>query len=230
MQLDCPDDFAPVCGCDKNTYINECNAIYKGGIKYFTPNPCQCKDTNLINLEKNCNDLFIKDPVCGCDSVIYLNSCQAIYKHGITAFYKGICKNTCIASNLIDTFSICSEVYDPICGCDKKTYLNECVARNKFGVTTWQKGHCDSINNVEEKAFITINLYPNPVLNELTIESNEYPVERYKITSLDGNIVAGNPIFQKKFQCKLNGFRSGLYIIHLVINGSSYKRKIIITN
>lgn len=62
------------------------------------------------------------------------------------------------------------------------------------------------------------------MLNELTIESNEYPVERYKITSLDGNIVAGNPIFQKKFQCKLNGFRSGLYIIHLVINGSSYKK------
>ena len=40
----------------------------------------------------------------------------------------------------IDT--ACLEVYEPVCGCDIRTYSNECYAR-KAGVTSYVDGECN---------------------------------------------------------------------------------------
>lgn len=55
----------------------------------------------------------------------------------------------CIDSSLIVPGGNCITLWDPVCGCDGKTYGNSCEARIFHGVTSWTPGVCPTAGNCD---------------------------------------------------------------------------------
>lgn len=125
--------YAPVCGCNGITYSNSCVAINFGGVTTWTEGECgtinTCVNTSQIDSTVMCPTVF--EPVCGCDSITYSNSCVAQYYSGITAWTAGPCQSninyadSCADLTLID-FGVCdmflgyglvNGICSPISGC-----------------------------------------------------------------------------------------------------------------
>ena len=56
-----------------------------------------CIDSNLINLNVLCPAIY--EPVCGCDSITYSNSCEATNYGGVASFTEGECGSAKLTEN-----------------------------------------------------------------------------------------------------------------------------------
>jgi len=115
----CAEIFAPVCGCDGETYGNACEAAAAG----FS---IRSQGTCPVAGESICGG--IAGFVCAAGELCKFTdgSCGAADQSGY-----------CIAIP-----NVCTTVVDEVCGCDEVTYSNECEAE-RAGVSIIRRGACD---------------------------------------------------------------------------------------
>jgi hypothetical protein len=111
----CPEVYFPVCGCDGHTYGNVCEAA-AAGASLAHRGPCAQRCGTIVGLP--CDEgQFCELPPGSCGG----------------ADLEGVC---------VDVPGGCITLWDPVCGCDGRTYGNDCERRGAQ-VTLAHTGSCE---------------------------------------------------------------------------------------
>ncbi len=114
----CTQEFSPVCGCDEQTYSNPCRAN-SAGINVAHRGPCEPS----------------ADAFCG--GIAGTVCADGFY----CLFAEGSCGSSDQSGVCDEIPEVCTEIFQPVCGCDGETYANDCFAATA-GVSVASEGEC----------------------------------------------------------------------------------------
>lgn len=118
IPTECPNSDKPVCGCDGQEYLNTCFASMNS-MSAIVSGPCEAP---VVACTQNGSE-------CGVDQF-----CQ--FDPGFQCGWAGQ------AGLCAERPQACDLTFEPVCGCDQKTYSNSCLAANA-GVSVVHYGTCE---------------------------------------------------------------------------------------
>lgn len=243
----CTTLYAPVCGCNGITYSNSCVATNLGGVTSWTEGECgtlnPCKNTAQIDSTIMCPTVY--EPVCGCDSITYSNSCVAQYYAGLTSWTFGPCENSinfsdsCAELSSIDFgecemflgYGLINGICSPIGGCG--TIVNNVDYSPALAMSLADcQNNCDEINSAEPCTNLTnINFGACPMILGFGVINNSC-VQLSGCSSIVDNIDYANALYSSLESCSecLSGEVQGLSYSSITLSPNPTENQLTITS
>jgi hypothetical protein len=127
----CDLNYAPVCGCDGETYGNACAAALEGV---------------SVASEGECHGGGGSGQTCGGIASLECSSAGEFCNYEESAGGQGCDGTISDAAGVCQTTpEVCPAIYAPVCGCDRRTYSSDCNAHGA-GQSVLHEGACTEID------------------------------------------------------------------------------------